>query len=101
MGGKKVEFIHTTSLTAQTYQARDIENYKREAGEGEGEKAHWGYRVFDIAADGTFLDEVYPVELGHIRVSAGYDELFRRKHGGLISPSRPMPTWLPFFSSFL
>ncbi|MBI3016535.1 MAG: metallophosphoesterase [Deltaproteobacteria bacterium] len=99
LGNKKVHFIHTTALCAQAFQARDREHKKSE-GEGEAPAAHWGYRVFELDPRGQHIEELYPLELGNIRLNIGYDENFRRHEGGLLSKSRPAPKWLPF-SSFL
>ena len=98
-GNRTVHFIHTTALAAQAYQARSIKDYTRSEGEEEGTPAHWGYRVFELDQVGN-MSELYPLQLGNIRLNIGYDDHYRRNEGGLISPKRPMPTWVPF-GSFL
>ncbi|OFZ19325.1 MAG: hypothetical protein A2X94_00170 [Bdellovibrionales bacterium GWB1_55_8] len=92
LGGKSVRFVHTTSISAAVHQTP-------------GSKAHWGYRVFEVSPEGDLRDAfsddpANSMELGNLRFQLGYDDHYMGKAAGLLSASRPMPSWLPF-SEFL
>ena len=95
MNGRVVRFIHTTALSAQPTSVRNTEDYHQKTGEGEAKPAHWGYRMFEIDLDGN-LREFSDLELGKLRISVGIDSTYRSQLGGIISPKRPLPTWLPY-----
>ncbi len=95
IGNNRVHFVHTTALTAQAFQARDMENYKKSNGDGDAPAAHWGYRVFELDLAGH-MEELYPLELGNIRLNIGRNENYRRQEKGILSKRRPWPTWIPF-----
>ena len=102
LGGRKIQFIHTTALAAQAYKARSYEEPQNrdKEGEGEGINAHWGYRIFELDQKGN-LDEIErpnqaSLNLGNIRINVGHKDNYRRQVAGIISAKRPFATWLPF-----
>ncbi|HLD74849.1 MAG TPA: metallophosphoesterase [Bdellovibrionota bacterium] len=102
LGGRKIQFIHTTALAAQAYKARSYEepNHRDPEGEGEGIDAHWGYRIFELDQKGNLSEIERPnqasLNLGNLRINVGRKENYRRQVAGLISAKRPFAKWLPF-----
>ena len=102
LGGRKIQFIHTTALAAQAYKARSYEEPQNrdKEGEGEGINAHWGYRVCELDQKGN-LDEIErpdqaSLNLGNIRVNVGYKNNYRRQVAGFLSAKRAFAQPLSF-----
>lgn len=106
LGGRSVEFVHTTTLTAKAYEARSQENYSAKPGEGEGYRPRWGYRLFELAPEGELHElgrseesnDQPSLSLGSIRLQWGYDSKYPFKESGILSDNRSLPEWLPYIS---